>query len=74
MASDDVRTSNLPAFYGADKTDWPSIGGRAHPDAVAFIDEASEARGLKRAHFIIEASIEKAERVLGKRFEMAKAS
>lgn len=70
MASDDVRTSNLPAFYGADKTDWPTIGGRAHPDAVAFIDEASDKAGLKRAHFVVEAAVEKAERVNGRRFEI----
>lgn len=71
MPSGEERSTKLPAFYGADKSDWPPIGGRAHPDAVSFIDEACGATGLKRAHFIIEASIEKAERVLGRRFEIS---
>jgi hypothetical protein len=63
MTSDDA-VPKLPAFYGPDKADWFPIGGRVSPEQLKLIDAACAALGVKRAHFIVEATVERAERVV----------
>lgn len=53
------------------RTDWPTIGGRVHPDDLYLLDRVvlklrRQRPDLKRADFLIEAAIEKARTILKK--------
>ena len=67
-------TQNVPPVNGADKSDWPTIGCRIRPSDMFFVDEAvaelkqqTRRMGYKRSDFIIEAVIQKAMEVLGRK-------
>lgn len=64
MTSDNGSAPNVPVYYGADKSDWESIGCRVPTEDLTLIDEAAAALNLKRAHFIHQAIVERAREVV----------
>jgi hypothetical protein len=66
-------TDNLPSVNGdarEDRSDWPAIGARVHPDELKLIDLARiHGDYAKRGDMIREAVLEKAREILRARRE-----
>jgi uncharacterized protein (DUF1778 family) len=54
--------------------DYPVVPVRIHPDNIELIEEAAWRSKKKRAHFIEQAALEKAAKVLGRSIPVPEAA
>lgn len=67
-----LADGNVPPGEEARKGEWPTIGGRCHPDVVQVVDlavllEKQKRPDLTRADFVVEASEAAARKVIKQR-------
>jgi uncharacterized protein (DUF1778 family) len=48
-----------------EKSSWPVVGTRAHPDDIKLIDRAALEMDMKRGPFMLQAALKEAHAVLG---------